>query len=180
MALQIPSRVLEGARRARSNMNSFFRNSNGVVCCYADGSCMEPERNAGVGVWFGPDNVANISEPLPVPGTNNRAELLALLYAIYAAKEAGLQQLVIRSDSQYAINCVTDYLPRWKSNSWRTMGGDDVQNQTEIRAIDGASVGISVKYEWVEGHAGHHGNGEADALAKKAAEQSLRNHQAGY
>ncbi|CAG0923420.1 unnamed protein product [Notodromas monacha] len=168
----IPRNILERARMA--NRNTFLYTHDGFAYCYADGSCMEPARNAGVGVWFGHNHIANISEPLSVPGTNNRAELLALLYAIHAAKASGLQCLEIRSDSKYAIQCVTDWLPKWKNNNWQTCACTSVENQVEIRAIDEARSNMNVRFEWVPGHSGDFGNGAADALAKAGATESLR------
>ncbi|CAG0923210.1 unnamed protein product [Notodromas monacha] len=175
----IPQRVLDGARNARQCRNGYLYTRDNYAYCFADGSCMEPVRNAGVGVWFGHDHAANVSEPLPVPGTNNRAELLAILYAIHAARECGLQRLEIRSDSQYAINCVTAWLPTWKQSRWRTGSGSAVENQDEIRAIDEAHSLLHVRYVWVEGHSGDIGNEAADKLARAGAAQSLANYRSG-
>ncbi|CAG0922122.1 unnamed protein product [Notodromas monacha] len=179
--VMIPQRVMDGAQRAYLASSRFYHTDDGYAYCYADGSCMEPVRNAGVGVWFGQDHLANVSEPLEVPGTNNRAELLALLYAIHAASGSGVQMIEIRSDSQYAINCVTIWLPNWKRNGWRTQSNHVVENQAEIRAIDDVRIDLQhsmhVRWKWVPGHSGDPGNDAADRLAKAGAAQSLANYQ---
>ncbi|CAG0922157.1 unnamed protein product [Notodromas monacha] len=174
--VMIPQRVMDGARRAYLSSSGFLYMDDGYAYCFVDGSCMDPVRNAGVGVWFGQDHLANVSEPLQVPGTNNRAELLALLYAIHAAYGCGLQMIEIRSDSKYAINCVRVWMKKWKKNGWRTATNSPVENQAEIRAIDEAHSLLHVRYDWVPGHSGDPGNDAADRLAKAGAAQSLANY----
>ncbi|CAG0919190.1 unnamed protein product [Notodromas monacha] len=83
---KIPPRILQQAQKAK--ISDFKFDTDGYAICYTDGSCVTNLKTSGVGVWFGKDHVANISEPLPVPGTSNRAELTAILYAIHAAKAA--------------------------------------------------------------------------------------------
>ncbi|CAG0919548.1 unnamed protein product [Notodromas monacha] len=168
---QIPSRVLERARLAKADDYDFT--PDGFAKCYTDGSCMGQVRNAGVGAWFGPQHVANISEPLPIPGTNNRAELMAVLYAVNAAKESGLNKVEIRTDSKYTIKCLTEWLPKWKQNNWQTAANTNVENQAEIRAIEKACSSIDVRFEWTEGHSGNVGNEAADTLAKRGAAEAL-------
>ncbi|CAG0919549.1 unnamed protein product [Notodromas monacha] len=167
----IPLRILVQARLAEDD--DFHFTEDGFAICYTDGSCMGRLRNAGVGVWFGNDHVANICEPLPIPGTNNKAELLAVLYAIHAARESGLDMLEVRTDSRYAIYSLTEWLPKWKSNNWLTTENTDVQNQGEIRAIDEVRNYMEVRFEWTPGHAGNSGNSAADSLAKRGAARAL-------
>ncbi|CAG0922121.1 unnamed protein product, partial [Notodromas monacha] len=116
----------------------------------------------------------NISEPLSVPGTSNRAELTAVLYAIHIAKEAGLSKLEVRTDSKYAKNCVTVWLPKWKGNNWQTTANKDVLNQNEIRAIDEAFNYVEVKFKWIRGHSKEKGNEAADRLARLVRKQGKK------
>ncbi|CAG0925089.1 unnamed protein product, partial [Notodromas monacha] len=169
---KIPPKILEQARKAK--VSDFTFTPDGFASCYTDGSCNTSLKTSGVGVWFGPDHVANISEPLAVPGTSNRAELTAVLYAIHVAKEAGLIKLEVRTDSTYAKNCVTVWLPNWRSNNWQTTAKEDVLNQNEIRAIDEACNYLEVKFKWIQAQSGEKGNEAADRLARLGAAESLR------
>lgn len=99
---------------------------------------------------------------------------------------------MIRTDSQYSIQCKSEYgshyhhcseytitglqdwLTRWKNNDWKTSGGDDVKNAGIIRCISKqldirAKSGQRVALEYVKGHSGDAGNDGADAMANKGA-----------
>ncbi|CAG0912425.1 unnamed protein product [Notodromas monacha] len=159
-------RILQQTWKAK--IADFEINPEGYAICSTDGYCNFDLKTSGVGVWFGKDHVANISEPLPVPGTSDRAELTAILYAIIAAKEAGLKKLLIRADSTYAKNCVTVWIPMWKRNNWRVMTRKRVQNLNEIRAIDLSFSHMDVDFKWVPMAE----NRDADQLAKAGAAES--------
>lgn len=64
--------------------------------------------------------VRNVSYPnihydvnSPQKGTNNRGELLAILYAIHYIRTLDPGSYVIVSDSNYAIKCVTEWYHNW-------------------------------------------------------------------
>lgn len=93
----------------------------------------------GYGVYFG-DTSVNIAQEMPLDTTNNQCELLAIQRALetirlfaYALKK---QTVVIVTDSQYALNCVTEWLEGWKANDWHLASGEPVKNPEIIKAID--------------------------------------------
>ena len=47
-----------------------------------------------------------------------------------------LHTLVIKSDCEYIIKGVTDWMPKWKANDWKTCRGQPVANQNLWRMID--------------------------------------------
>jgi ribonuclease HI len=65
---------------------------------------------------------------------------------------------------------VTEWLPRWKRNGWRTSGGQPVANQDLWQRLDALTAGHSVAWEWVRGHSGHPENERVDRAARAAAE----------
>ncbi|KAB8240450.1 hypothetical protein BDV35DRAFT_124093 [Aspergillus flavus] len=81
----------------------------GMLRIYTDGSSLKNGRalaSAGVGVYFGPGDNRNVSEPLKGSRqTNQRAELTAILRALDIAPRH--RDVTIFTDSQYAIKCVT-------------------------------------------------------------------------
>ena len=48
----------------------------------------------------------------------------------------GSEDLVIETDSQYAINCSTKWVQGWKRNGWKNSQKKPVKNADLIRAID--------------------------------------------
>ncbi|MBI0143047.1 ribonuclease HI [Bifidobacterium sp. W8106] len=99
-------------------------------------------------------------------GTNQIGELCAVLQALRA--HPGERPLVIETDSQYAINCSTTWVPGWKKKGWKNSQGKPVKNRPLIEAIDReiqARQG-SVRFVWVKGHAGNTFNEKVDTLAR--------------
>ncbi|KAJ2970837.1 hypothetical protein NQ176_g7991 [Zarea fungicola] len=80
----------------------------------------------------------------------------------------------IVSDSQYSINCVTQWATAWKRKGWVTAQNEPVKNQDIIRAVlakmeERTKAGGLTQFEWVKGHASDRGNQAADALAVRGA-----------
>jgi ribonuclease HI len=104
--------------------------------------------------------------------TNQRAELTAILLAL--EKAPADRDVLIRSDSKYAINCVTDWGYKWAHRSWRKPAGIVMENMDIIEPIlqrtkTRRMFDAKTKYEWVKGHAGDQGNTGADRLAKQGS-----------
>jgi ribonuclease HI len=109
---------------------------------FTDGSCTSNGRKgakAGFAAWF-PDH-PSWSSAFRVPDdqdqTNNRAELSAIQLAVKTLEDRGEIDcdLVIYSDSEYSINCLTSWLPGWMSRGWKTAAGKDVLHQDLIKDI---------------------------------------------
>ncbi len=113
-------------------------------------------------------------------GTNQIGELCAVLEALRA--HPGSEDLVIETDSQYAINCSTKWVQGWKRNGWKNSQKKPVKNADLIRAIDdeiGHRAG-SVRFVWVKGHAGNAGNEKVDELARTYAGDCRSHVREGY
>lgn len=82
--------------------------------------------------------------------TNQRAELIAIIAALYACKK----DMVIYSDSMYAVNCL--------SGKFKIKANQDLMNT----AFD-LMKNRKVSYVHVKGHNGDAGNEKADKLAQK-------------
>lgn len=150
-----------------------------VLNIWTDGACPGNgfgATTAGVGVYFGPRDPRNVSMRLPVgPYTNQRAELWALLMALRIARgELGRRVHAVRihSDSQYGINCITQWLPKWVAAGWRRPRNQPVMNRdilellwAEHGAIVAAHGADCLKFQHVRGHSGDPNNDAADALA---------------
>lgn len=112
---------------------------------FTDGACTANGRvgaKAGYAVWF-PEN-KEWSESHRVPPTesqtNNRAELSAIYRAVQILEQKGYTDydIVIYTDSQYAIDCLTKWYLGWtnpkkpESKHWKTADGKDVINRDLI------------------------------------------------
>jgi ribonuclease HI len=87
-------------------------------------------------VWF-PDHPA-LSESAKIPDsqpqTNQRAELMAIARAIAILDEGGYHDVdvVVYTDSEYSINCLTKWIPGWVARRWKTSAGGDVLHRDLI------------------------------------------------
>ena len=112
-------------------------------------------------------------------GTNQIGELCAVLQALRA--HPGERPLVIETDSQYAINCSTTWVPGWKKKGWKNSQGRPVKNRPLIEAIDREiqTRPGSVRFVWVKGHAGDVFNEKVDTLARGYATAAGRGDREG-
>jgi ribonuclease HI len=78
------------------------------------------------------------------------------------------------TDSEYVKNGVTTWLPKWRTNGWRTKARKSVKNEDLWRALDVATARHRVKWNWLRGHAGHDDNERCDQLANEAINQVKR------
>jgi ribonuclease HI len=108
---------------------------------FTDGACTHngrPNAAAGYAVWF-PDH-RELSEAAriqpPQPQTNQRAELTAISRAVTILDEKGFHDtdLVIYTDSEYCVNCLTKWIPGWVARKWKTSAGGDVLHRDLIEA----------------------------------------------
>lgn len=142
--------------------------SKGVVV-YTDGACCFNGKHgaqAGIGIYWGPDDPRNVSEHLDIEKpTNNRAEIHAVVKAVEQAKEQGIKQLNVHTDCQFLINAMTKWIQGWKKKGWKLSTGGDVINRADFETLEKACEGIEINYTHVKGHEGVPGNEAADKLA---------------
>jgi len=98
--------------------------------------------------------------------TNNRMELMAAIRALEALTNPSI--VVVHTDSKYVTDGITQWLPRWKKNGWKTADKKPVKNEDLWRALETKCARHQVTWRWVRGHDGHPENERADALARGA------------
>ncbi|XP_015597413.1 ribonuclease H1 [Cephus cinctus] len=151
---------------------TFDIDSDGYVNVYTDGACSSngySHAKAGIGVYFGDNHPLNVSQPVSGRATNNNAEIQAVIKALEQAKKANIKNIKINTDSQFLINCINEWMPKWKRNGWRTSNGKNVINKQELIQMENAMNGLNVIFEYVPGHKGIYGNEMADKLACEGA-----------
>ena len=136
------------------------------VDIFTDGAC---SGNPGPGGWGAV--LRSGSHEKEISGgeratTNNRMELTAAISALNALKAPST--VTLHTDSKYVMDGLTKWLPKWKSNGWRTSTKQPVMNADLWRALEEAVARHKVSWKWVRGHDGHLENERADALARGA------------
>jgi ribonuclease HI len=148
---------------------------------YSDGACTANGRRGaqaafGVAVFKNGKEVLAFSDILARSElhTNQRAELRGLLKAmeIASVSEEGAD---IHTDSQYSLDCLQEWAPRWVAKGWRKADGESVQNQDILKPMWELwkNRGNKIRLFHVQSHtrrtdAHSRGNERADQLATGA------------
>jgi len=154
-------------------IESQFVSRDGIrLRIYCDGACSGNPGRAGSGLAIYEDEKKPvlIYGAADVMGTNNTAELKALLRALELAVDSQHEKIAILSDSKYSIECLVNWAYGWKKNGWTKKGGE-IKNLDLIKTAHALYDGIKEKViiSHVRGHAGVEGNELADRMAVMAA-----------
>ncbi|MQA98366.1 MAG: hypothetical protein GEV11_28610 [Streptosporangiales bacterium] len=101
-------------------------------------------------------------------GTNQIAELTAVREVL----KATTGPIEIRSDSLYAIKCLTIWHHRWRVNGWLNAKKRPVENRALIEEILGLLGGRDVRFVHVKAH--QVGGDPYNAVADRAANAAAR------
>ncbi|MCU0722759.1 MAG: ribonuclease HI [Planctomycetes bacterium] len=130
---------------------------------FTDGSCLG---NPGPGGWGailrsgGREKELSGGDPST---TNNRMELKGAIEALRALRRPC--RVVLRSDSQYLILGMREWVRAWQARGWRRAGNKPVENLDLWQELVEASSRHEVDWVWIRGHAGHPENERCDRLA---------------
>lgn len=123
----------------------------------------------------------------PVAPTSQRAEITAIIMALEWALERydelqgypGLR-VTIKSDSRYAVNCMTDWIYKWVQNGWTNSRGFEVKNRDlieEASDLDDRVTALGeVEYVWVP----RADNVDADSECQRALDEQEDGSSSGY
>jgi ribonuclease HI len=153
---------------------------------FTDGACSGNGRagaKAGYAVWFPDARHLSCSHRLTDgPQTNQRAELSAIHRAIVILDEGGFhdEDVVVYTDSEYAMNCLTKWLVGWASRNWKTTEGKDVLYQDLIKDTSSRLAKFkSHRFVHVRAHTGGEDdlskqNDVVDKMARGTIDESVR------
>lgn len=124
---------------------------------YIDGACKnnntknKSNTNGGIGIYFGENDPRNISEPFTQePITNNRCEIYAAIRALKILKNIE-EDIIIYTDSNYLLQSITEWIIKWKKNSWKTANKKPVLNQDLFMRLD-ALMNNKIKFQHINSH----------------------------
>ncbi|KAJ5952450.1 uncharacterized protein N7479_010863 [Penicillium vulpinum] len=153
------------------------------------GECITGKTGArsAIGVFYGRGNGGNTS--WPIPGKDNHshttqiAELTACLRALRNATSIidkrrsmmrkgkvlmPLTTFVIKTDSEYLVRSLTEWLPKWKNNGWKTCKGVQVANADMFKLAEAGIVMLEMVVQVKFWLVPKENNTEATCLAKMA------------
>ena len=133
---------------------------------FTDGACSSngrPGAKAGFAVWFPDHRSMSVSMKVPTDQaqTNQRAELSAIHQSTLILEENGFhdEDIVIYTDSDYSINCLTKWITGWVARGWKTSAGGDVLHRDLIESTSKRLAKFK-SYRFV--HVRSHTGGEDD------------------
>ncbi len=152
--------------------------SQDKIYIFCDGSAIHNKEyksvRCGYGVFMIIPNNDNfdcviIGEELISSGTNNLAELTAILHGLKYLKNEyykndtnnsdskQARNVCFVSDSKYSINCILVWSKTWKKNNWQTMNKKPVENKELIQDIliileEVKELGFDVDFKHINSH----------------------------
>jgi ribonuclease HI len=110
--------------------------------------------------------------------TNQRAEITAIILALRAAIQLDRDldirarlDVVIETDSQYAVGCMTRWMGKWRQNGWVNSKGCEVANRDLLEEAIGLEDDLlelgEVVYRWIP----RRENREADRCCNEALDE---------
>ena len=154
---------------------------------YTDGSCINNgKKNArgGIGVHYSDPSIKDISIKFEGQSTNNKMELLAIYIGIINIININqrYQHIIIYTDSNYSINCLTKFVKGWIKNNWLTSTREPVKNKELVEKIYLILQKYKhITFQHINSHTGKNdihskGNARADELAVMAANSRKKNY----
>ena len=141
-----------------------------MIKVYADGACKGNPGQGGWGALILENDVKREIYGGESNTTNNRMELMAVIRALELLKEQN--DITVFTDSTYVQKGISEWIINWKRNGWKSSNKKSVKNKDLWVELDNLNDLMSVKWQWIKGHAGHSGNERADYLANLGVNSS--------
>lgn len=108
--------------------------------------------------------------------TNQTLELLAIRHALKLIETKKPSEIVIKTDSQFGIDCLTKWCKGWETKGWMKKDGKPVIHREILKECRATMERINshtyLRFVHVRGHRGNYGNEMADLLANLACDRS--------
>jgi ribonuclease HI len=135
---------------------------------YTDGACRNNQHYENLGAYaykliYG-DKIKTFAQVIPNT-TNNRMELQAVISALKAIKPTCRHyNIELYTDSMYVVKGFNEWLPTWIKKNFH-----NIKNETPWKELYALKTNFpNLKVEYIEGHAGHEHQEDADKLCNNA------------
>lgn len=137
-----------------------------MIKVWTDGACSGNPGKGGFGLVIEDKRGTKCYQQFFDNTTNNQMELLSILWAIGYAN-LYQEDVIIYSDSAYAINTLSNWKNAWKNNGWKKSDNQIPANLNIIKAYDILETRFknNITFEKVKGHSNVKNNIIADNLA---------------
>lgn len=133
------------------------------IIIFTDGAVpnnqIKGNRKGGIGVYFGENDIRNISlrinESLQLKVTNQICELQACIEAIntlISTEKINKNKIIIRTDSMYIVNTINEWAKKWEKNNWKKSDNKIIQNEKLVKQLYYLSLNFNIKFEHVKAH----------------------------
>ncbi len=145
---------------------------------FTDGAC---RNNPGPGAWAmmiqnARGDIIMKSSGVEHNTTNNRMELQGIIQGLMELKALEVdvtKPVFVYSDSKYAVDGATQWMPGWKSRGWKKSDQKTPENVDLWKHLDEVQACFSaLHFIWVKGHNGHPQNEHCDHMCNDALNQS--------
>ena len=138
------------------------------ITLFTDGACSGNPGPGGYGVILKyADHEKELSGGFSGT-TNNRMELMAVIRGLEQLRERC--EVTVVSDSRYIVDGIgKGWAKKWRSQGWMRNRKDTALNPDLWARLLDLCETHAVKFQWVNGHAGHPENERCDKLAVAAA-----------
>lgn len=143
---------------------------------YIDGSVIHNGKSDCVAAWAiccKHDQDLELTGLVANNPSNQTAEVYAAVKACEVAKQKGLNDIEIVTDSAYLYNAVTKDIDRWSRNNWLSTKKQLVKNKELFEELVKAKKGLEIEWKKVKGHSTCQGNIRADRLARDGLFKTL-------
>ncbi len=110
-----------------------------------------------------------------IKGTNNQAELLAVISALRRFRKMSNFPIDFYSDSQYVVKGINEWMEGWKNRGWKKGDRSPISNPElwkEVYILWNEREFTRIK--WVKGHSGNKMNDLADKFANYGSDGILQ------
>ena len=154
---------------------------------HCDGSCIgngQENAECGIGVYIRGHEEYNLSLKLKENEigesrmTSASAEILAATYALQQAlaiindKKIQIEKVIVKTDSQYIVNAMNDWIYNWIKNGWLTAHKKEVTHKQLFLKLlmlkREFPLETKILWQHVKGHSKSKGNNSAHELANSS------------
>lgn len=147
-------------------MNDFKVDQKRIIYAFSDGNCRgngTKKAQGGYSVYFADTEFSQFNKTRLVTNdpTNNKVELSGINTIVKTIRENTemfrKNEVIVYTDSQYSIKCVTLWYKSWLKNNWKNSKGEPVKNKELIENIirlieENTEAGCHIKFKHVFGH----------------------------